>query len=64
MFDDHVFLLAKGIPCIDVIDFDYPHWHTLADTPDKCAPESLEQVGKALLRAIAEDEAEHSSGAR
>ncbi len=63
VFDDHVFLLAKGIPCIDVIDFDYPHWHTLADTPDKCAPASLEQVGKALLRAIAEDEADCSSGA-
>lgn len=60
VLDDHVFLLQKGIPCIAVIDFDYPHWHTLADTPDKCSAESLEQVGRALLRAIADDEADTS----
>jgi len=56
VLDDHVPLLARGIPCVNVIDFDYPHWHTLADTPDKCAPESLAQVGRAVLRALAEDE--------
>ncbi len=50
--DDHVPLLMAGIPCIDIIDFDYPHWHTLADTPDKCSPESLEKVGRVLLAAI------------
>ena len=58
IIDDHVPLLRKGIPCVDVIDFDYPYWHTLADTPDKCSAESLGQVGRAVLRAIAEDEAE------
>jgi hypothetical protein len=50
--DDHLPLLQAGIPCIDLIDFDYPHWHTLADTPDKCSPESLEKVGRVLLAAI------------
>ena len=59
VMDDHVFLLQNGVPCIVLIDFDYPHWHTIADTPDKCSPDSLAQVGRALLRAIAEDEAEH-----
>lgn len=54
VLDDHVFLLARGIPCIDVIDFDYPYWHTLADTPDKCAPDSLGQVGRAVLAALDE----------
>ena len=53
ILDDHVFLLDRGIPCIDVIDFDYPYWHTLADTPDKCAPDSLAQVGRAILAALA-----------
>jgi hypothetical protein len=57
VLDDHVVLLSRGIPCIDVIDFEYPHWHTLADTPDKCSAGSLAQVGRAVLRAIAEDEA-------
>jgi hypothetical protein len=56
VLDDHVVLLSRGIPCIDVIDFEYPHWHTLADTPDKCSARSLAQVGRAVLRAIAEDE--------
>jgi Zn-dependent M28 family amino/carboxypeptidase len=55
VMDDHVFLLRKGIPCIDVIDFDYRYWHTTADTPDKCSAQSLEQVGRTILSALAED---------
>ncbi|MBM3327295.1 MAG: M28 family peptidase [Calditrichaeota bacterium] len=50
--DDHLPLLRAGLPAVDIIDFDYPYWHTLADTPDKCAPESLEQVGRLLLHYI------------
>ena len=58
VLDDHVLLLQHGIPCVDVIDFTYPHWHTTADTPDKCSPASLEQVGRTVLQAIAEFECE------
>ena len=44
--DDHVMLHnLGGISCIDVIDFDYPSWHTQGDTPDKCSPLSLAKVG-------------------
>ncbi|KAA3663352.1 MAG: glutamine cyclotransferase [Calditrichaeota bacterium] len=50
--DDHVPLLRVGIPCIDIIDFDYKYWHTIEDTPDKCSPESLDQVGRLLLELI------------
>lgn len=50
--DDHVRLIEVGIPAIDIIDFDYPFWHTLEDTPDKCSPESLEKVGKVLMRVL------------
>jgi len=54
MYDDHVPFIEKGIPAIDIIDFEYPgsdnaYWHTHNDTPDKCSPESLEAVGKTLL---------------
>jgi glutaminyl-peptide cyclotransferase len=52
ILDDHVPLVQRGIPCIDVIDFDYPHWHTVADTPDKCSAESLGQVGRAVLAVL------------
>ncbi len=50
--DDHVPLLQAGIPCIDIIDFDYPYWHTVHDTPDKCSPASLEKVGKVVLAVV------------
>jgi glutaminyl-peptide cyclotransferase len=48
--DDHVMLHNRGgIPCIDVIDFDYPAWHTQADTPQQCSPLSLAKVGWVIL---------------
>jgi hypothetical protein len=46
VWDDHMPLQAKGIPAIDVIDFDYPAWHTQGDTPDKCSAHSLGVVGR------------------
>jgi Zn-dependent M28 family amino/carboxypeptidase len=50
--DDHIELINVGIECIDIIDFNYPYWHTLQDTPDKCSPQSLETIGKLLLELI------------
>ncbi|HVO77182.1 MAG TPA: M28 family peptidase [Candidatus Bathyarchaeia archaeon] len=50
--DDHLPFIQAGLPAVDLIDFDYPYWHTLADTPDKCAPESLASVGCVLVRFI------------
>ena len=49
MFDDHVPLLRAGIPTVDLIGLPYEHWHTLADTPEACDPETLRQVGTLLL---------------
>ncbi|HLP15507.1 MAG TPA: M28 family peptidase [Bacteroidota bacterium] len=50
--DDHLALNQAGIPTIDLIDFQYPYWHTVADTPDKCSAESLEAVGRVLVNVI------------
>lgn len=50
--DDHLPLLNTGIPVIDIIDFDYDHWHTASDTPDKCSAQSLEKVGRVVLAAV------------
>ncbi|MEN6557773.1 MAG: M28 family peptidase [Thermoguttaceae bacterium] len=48
--DDHVVLHNIGkIPCIDVIDFDYPEWHTQRDVPSQCSAESLGKVGRVIL---------------
>jgi glutaminyl-peptide cyclotransferase len=39
--DDHLPFIKIGVPAAVLMDFDYPHWHTLQDTLDKCSPESL-----------------------
>lgn len=52
--DDHLPFLEKGIPFVDLIDFDYPYWHTLGDTPERCSPRSLEIVGNVVLHALRE----------
>jgi hypothetical protein len=44
--DDHLPLHDIGkIPTCDIIDFDYPAWHTTQDTPRECSPLSLAKVG-------------------
>jgi len=48
MLDDHLPFAQRGIPAVDIIDFDYPYWHTTQDTPDKVSAESLERVGRVL----------------
>lgn len=56
ILDDHLALIQVGLPTIDLIDFSYgpgnSWWHTLADTPDKCSPASLEAVGQVVLRTL------------
>ena len=52
VLDDHIPLIRAGIPAIDIIDFSYPYWHTIADTPDKCSPQSLKTVGDVTLRYL------------
>jgi Zn-dependent M28 family amino/carboxypeptidase len=49
MIDDHTPFLNKGIPAVDLIDFDYLYWHTSQDTADKVSAQSLEIVGNVLL---------------
>jgi glutaminyl-peptide cyclotransferase len=48
--DDHIPLrnVAK-IPTCDIIDFDYPAWHTTADVPRQCSGTSLAKVGWVVL---------------
>ena len=57
--DDHIFINAAGIPCIDIIDYRtdaesgfFPGWHTTADTPDCIDPSTLKAVGQTLVNLI------------
>jgi glutaminyl-peptide cyclotransferase len=48
MIDDHIPFAQRGIPAVDLIDFDYPAWHTTHDTADKVSPLSLERIGRTI----------------
>lgn len=50
--DDHVPFLKAGVPSVDIIDLDYPAWHTPADTLDKVSVDSLQIVGDVILDAL------------
>jgi glutaminyl-peptide cyclotransferase len=50
--DDHLPFVKMGVPAIDIIDFDYPPWHTDDDTLDKLSAQSLEIVGKVIVEVI------------
>ncbi len=54
ILDDHTPLNAAGIPTIDLIDFDFPPWHTTEDTMDKISAESLQTVGRVALYYLSE----------
>lgn len=58
IYDDHAPLNAVQIPAIDLIDFEYPPWHTAGDTLDKISAESLRKVG-AVTVLFLERELEH-----
>ena len=50
--DDHVPYLKAGIPAVDLIDFDYPAWHTAQDTLDKVSAHSLKIVGDVVYFSL------------
>lgn len=54
--DDHLPFLAAGVPAVDIIDLDYPAWHTAADTLDAVSAKSLQIVGDVVLAALPEIE--------
>ena len=54
IMDDHVPFLSAGIKVIDLIHYPFPdHWHSSADTVDKCSSDSLQQVGNVVQQFVA-----------
>ena len=53
MLDDHVPFFRRGVPCIDLIDFDYgpknSYWHSDGDTLDNISAESICTVADLAL---------------
>ena len=52
ILDDHTPFAERGVPSIDLIDFDYPWWHTPEDDLDKVSARSLDQAGEALVEML------------
>lgn len=50
--DDHLPFLDAGVPAVDIIDLDYPPWHTAGDTLDQVSARSLQVVGDVLSEAL------------
>ena len=53
IYDDHVYYhQGTAVPSIDIIDFDFPQWHTIDDTIENCSSKGLFIVGNVLLHFI------------
>jgi glutaminyl-peptide cyclotransferase len=50
--DDHMPFVKMRVPAVDIIDVDYPPWHTDDDTLDKISAQSLEIVGTVVAEVI------------
>ena len=55
--DDHMPFLKAGVAATDIIDLDYPAWHTAADTLDQTSARSLQVVGDVVVESLAPIEA-------
>ena len=50
--DDHTPFLEAGIPSINVIDFDFPQWHTIEDDMDVVSAQSLDATGETMVEML------------
>ncbi len=55
--DDHLPFIRAGVPAVDIIDLDYPQWHTPQDTIDAISARSIQIVGDVVLAALPQIEA-------
>lgn len=60
--DDHIYMLAAGIPSADIIDAAHPatgsfppQWHTHADNVENIDPATLRAVGATILKLISDE---------
>ncbi len=54
--DDHLEFLSAGVESVDLIDLDYPAWHTAQDTLENVSARSLQIVGDVIVAALPEIE--------
>jgi glutaminyl-peptide cyclotransferase len=52
VLDDHTPFTRRGVPGIDLIDFDFPCWHKLCDDLSAVSAHSLDLSGEAVLELL------------
>jgi Zn-dependent M28 family amino/carboxypeptidase len=60
--DDHIPFLRAGVPSVDIIDLDYPPWHTAQDDLEHVSARSLQIVGDVVLESLPAIERHLSKG--
>ena len=55
--DDHIPFLRAGVDAVDIIDLDYPAWHTAKDTLDQTSARTMQIVGDVVAAALGPIEA-------
>jgi hypothetical protein len=50
--DDHIPFVRRGVPSIDLIDFDFPCWHRRCDDMSVVSARSVNAVGETVLRLV------------
>jgi Zn-dependent M28 family amino/carboxypeptidase len=60
--DDHIPFLKAGVPAVDIIDLDYPAWHTPNDTLDQTSARTMQVVGDVVVASLATIEARLKAG--
>jgi Zn-dependent M28 family amino/carboxypeptidase len=60
--DDHVNFVKAGIPSVDIIDLEFPQWHTAQDDLNAVSARSLQVVGDVVLDALPQIERRLAGG--
>jgi glutaminyl-peptide cyclotransferase len=54
VLDDHIPFINRGVPSIDLIDFDFPCWHRRCDNMSAVSERSVDAVGEAVFELLRE----------
>jgi glutaminyl-peptide cyclotransferase len=52
VLDDHIPFLQRGVPAIDLIDFDFDCWHRACDDLSAVSEDSLDTVGETMMELL------------
>jgi Zn-dependent M28 family amino/carboxypeptidase len=52
ILDDHIPFLQRGVPAIDLIDFDFDCWHETCDDISAVSEDSLDRVGETVMELL------------